>query len=271
MSSKLNTGFDPGSKEDIDLRTKAANQSLEIQGEQQKPVAKAAGESIVSLKNAASTAQNNITEYDMAESILKKYPKAFGISQDGSATAAVIQLIKPGTTIPILGTLKSEGIEEAVAQRKLPPKALEARSVYNAIATRQGVEFAKNNLTGEGRGTLSNADLKMAGVAKGLSVDSPAASNLIFAVLNRENEVMTLARNKLLETAEEKAQKEGVPFDFNKLKRSPEWKKTMEEKDARVRKRFPEFFKDSTPAKPKAEHPGAALVKQYTQKEKKAD
>jgi hypothetical protein len=202
----------------------------------------------------------------MAESILKKYPKAFGIAQDGSATAAMIQLIKPGTSIPILGTIKSEGIEEAIAQRKLPPKALEARSVYNAIATRQGVEFAKNNLTGEGRGTLSNADLKMAGVAKGLSVDSPAASNLIFAVLNRENEMMTLARNKLLENEEQRALKAGVPFDFNRLKQSPEWKQTMQDKDARVRSRFPEFFASGTEAPKEKVHPGEALVQKHKTK-----
>ena len=195
------------------------------------------------LKNLASNAQNNITEYDMAENILKKYPKAFGIAQDGSATAAVIQLVKPGTTIPILGTVKSEGIEEAVAQKSLPKKAIEARNIFNAIATRQGVEYAKNNLTGEGRGTLSNADMKMAQVAKGLSTDSPAAANLIFTVLNRENEMMILQRAEALKKYEANARAQGFQPDFNRFKETPEYTKAMDEKDARVRKRFPEFFK----------------------------
>lgn len=244
VPTNVQTGFAPGSKEDLEAKAAVAKQTIETTAETQKPIAKQVGESIASTKQAASNAQNNITEYDMAESILRKYPKAFGIGQDGSATAAVIQLIKPGTTIPILGTVKSEGIEEAIAQKRLPKEALAARATFNAIATRQGVEFAKNNLTGEGRGTLSNADLKMAGVAKGLSQDSPAATNLIFTILNRENEQMTLERGRLIQNFEKDARQKGVQPNYNALRESDAWKKTMEDKDARIRKRFPEFFKD---------------------------
>ena len=197
----------------------------------------------------------------MAESILRKYPKAFGIGQDGSATAAVIQLVKPGTTIPILGTVKSEGIEEAVAQRRLPKEALAARATFNAIATRQGVEFAKNNLTGEGRGTLSNADLKMAGVAKGLSQDSPAATNLIFTILNRENEQMILERGRLIQNFEKDARQKGVQPNYSVLRESDAWKKTMDDKDARIRKRFPEFFKDEGAASPTGKKSPADFVR----------
>ena len=244
VAPTLQTGFAPGSKEDLDAKAEAAKQQIAARMEQQKPIEKSAGESAVQLQSLASSAKNNITEYDMAENILKKYPKAFGIAQDGSATAAVIQLVKPGTTIPILGVVKSEGIEEAMAQKSLPKKAIEARNIFNSIATRQGVEFAKNNLTGEGRGTLSNADMKMAGVAKGLSVDSPAAANLIFTVLNRENEMMTLQRNNAWVEYQKQARAEGMPADFNRFRETPEYKKAMDEKDARVRKRFPEFFKN---------------------------
>jgi hypothetical protein len=197
----------------------------------------------VQLTTLASSAKNNIAEYDIAENILKKYPKAFGIAQDGSATAAMIQLIKPGTSIPILGTIKSEGIEEAIAQRKLPPKALEARRVFDTIAARQAVEFAKNNLTGEGRGTLSNADLKMAGVAKGLSTDSPAAANLIFTILNRENETMTLQRAQAWTKYQQDMRNAGQQADFNRFRdESPEYKKAMDDKIIRIEKRFPELF-----------------------------
>ena len=248
VSPNLQTGFNPGSKEDLEAKAASAKSKIDLNVEQQKPIEKGAGESAVSLTNAAGNAKNNITEYDMAENILKKYPKAFGIAQDGSATAAVIQLIKPGTTIPILGTVKSEGIEEAVAQRGLPKKAIEARNIFNAIATRQGVEYAKNNLTGDGRGTLSNADMKMAQVAKGLSTDSPAASNLIFTVLNRENETMILQRAESWKNYQANARSQGVQADFNRFKETPEYTKALEEKDARVRKRFPEFFKNETAA-----------------------
>lgn len=250
VSPTLQTGFAPGSKEDLEAKSAAAKQQIELQAEQQKPIQKGAGESAVQLQSSASSAKNNIAEYDIAENILKKYPKAFGIAQDGSATAAVIQLVKPGTTIPILGTVKSEGIEEAVAQKSLPKKAIEARNIFNSIATRQGIEYAKNNLTGEGRGTLSNADLKMAGVAKGLSTDSPAAANLIFTILNRENEMMTLQRNNAWEKYQQEARSKGFTPDFNRFRETSEYKKAMEEKDARVRKRFPEFFKgDESPSK----------------------
>ena len=244
----LVTGLNPGTKEDLAAKEAYAKQQIELGAETQKPIAKQVGESIASTKSAAASAPDNIREYDMAESILRKYPKAFGIGQDGSATAAVIQLVKPGTTIPILGTIKSENIEEAIAQKRLPPQALAARATFNAIATRQGVEFAKNNLTGEGRGTLSNADLKMAGVAKGLSTDSPAAANLIFTVLNRENEQMILERGKLIQDFEKESRSKGVQPNYNVLRESEAWKKTMADKDARVRKRFPEFFKDEAPA-----------------------
>jgi hypothetical protein len=250
VSPTLQTGFAPGSKEDLEAKAEAAKQKIGAQMEQEKPIQKAAGESAVQLQSAASNAKNNITEYDMAENILKKYPKAFGIAQDGSATAAVINLVKPGTTIPILGTVKAEGIEEAIAQKNLPKKAIEARNIFNSIATRQGIEYAKNNLTGEGRGTLSNADLKMAGVAKGLSTDSPAAANLIFTVLNRENETMILQRNNAWEKYQAQAREAGAPADFNRFRETQEYKKAMDEKDARVRKRFPEFFKGEEAAAP---------------------
>lgn len=243
LPTNVQTGFTPGSEEDLAAKAEMARRNIELRSEEQKPIVKQSGESIAKIKDAASSAQNNITEYDMAESILRKYPKAFGIGQDGSATAAVIQLVKPGTTVPILGTVKSEGIEEAVAQKRLPKEALAARATFNAIATRQGVQFAQNNLTGEGRGTLSNADLKMAGVAKGLDKESPAAANLIFTILNRENEQMTLERNKLIENFEKDARQRGAQPNYSILKESDAWKKTMADKDARIRKRFPEFFK----------------------------
>jgi hypothetical protein len=131
-----------------------------------------------------------------------------------------------------------------VAQKSLPKKAIEARNIFNSIATRQGVEYAKNNLTGEGRGTLSNADMKMANVAKGLSTDSPAAANLIFTVLNRENEMMILQRNAAWEKYQKEARAQGYQPDFNRFRETPEYKQAMDDKDARVRKRFPEFFKD---------------------------
>lgn len=248
VPTNVATGFTPGSKEDLEAKAAVAKQAVETGAETQKPIAKQVGESIASTKSAASNAQNNIQEYDMAESILRKYPKAFGIGQDGSATAAVIQLIKPGTTIPILGTVKSENIEEFVAQKRLPPQAIAARRTFDAIATRQGVEFAKNNLTGEGRGTLSNADLKMAGVAKGLSIDNPAATNLIFTILNRENEQMILERGRLIERFEKESRERGVQPNYSALRESEAWKKTMQDKEERVKKRFPEFFKDETSA-----------------------
>jgi hypothetical protein len=243
VPTNVQTGFTPGSKEDLDAKAAVAKQTIETGAETQKPIAKQVGESIASTKSAASNAPNNIQEYDMAESVLRRYPKAFGIGQDGSATAALIQLVKPGTTIPILGTVKSEGIEEAIAQKRLPPDALAARATFDAIATRQGVEFAKNNLTGEGRGTLSNADLKMAGVAKGLSISSPSATNLIFTILNRENEQMILDRGRLIEKFETESRAKGVQPNYNVLKESDAWKKTMSDKEERVKNRFPEFFK----------------------------
>jgi hypothetical protein len=243
VSPSLQTGFTPGSVSDVRMKEKAGEQAIQTGAETQKPIAKQVGESIAATKSAASNAPNNIQEYDMAESVLRRYPKAFGIGQDGSATAAIIQLVKPGTTIPILGTVKSEGIEEAIAQKRLPPDALAARATFDAIATRQGVEFAKNNLTGEGRGTLSNADLKMAGVAKGLSINSPAATNLIFTILNRENEQMILDRGRLIEKFEKESRERGVQPNYSVLRESDAWKKTMSDKEERIKKRFPEFFK----------------------------
>ena len=242
VSPTLQTGFAPGSKEDLDAKTEFAKQQIASRMEQQKPVQKAAGEAMVQLQNAASNAKSNIMEYDIAENILKQFPEAFGIAKDGSATAALINLVKPGTTIPILGMTKAEGIEEAVAQKRLPKKAIDARETFNVIATRQGVEFAKNNLTGEGRGTLSNADMLMSRVAKGLEVSNPAAVSLIFTILNRENEMMTLQRNKALERFIKTEEKAGRIPDFNAFRQTDEYKKAMDDKIARVEKRFPEIF-----------------------------
>lgn len=248
LQQTTKAGILPGSRQDIDIRQKAAEADIAAEQEQKKVVQKAAGESAVALDKAAGTAKQNILEYDMAENILKKYPKAFGISQDGSATAAVLNLVKPGTSIPILGTVKSEGAEEAIAQRNLPPKALAARRTFEAISTRQGVEFAKNNLTGEGRGTLSNADMKMAQVAKGLSTDNPAATNLIFTIMNRENEQMILERNNNWKKYKQEIEKSGGSPNFDKFKETEGYTKPMDDKDARIRKRFPEFFKDEPKA-----------------------
>jgi hypothetical protein len=243
VSSNVQTGFAPGSKEDLDAKAEIAKQQININTEQQKPIAKAAGESAVSLVNSASRAKDNILQYDMAESILRQYPKAFGISQDGSVTAMLSQLIAPGVTVPIVGTLKAPGIEEARAQ-KLGPKALAARSTFETLSNRFATEYANQNLTGEGRGTLSNADMKMAGVAKGLSTSSPAATNLIFAVLNRENEQMVLERGNAWKAYKAEAARTGTTPDFNAFRETDAYVKAMDDKEARIRNRFPEFFTD---------------------------
>ena len=212
-------------------------------GKEMIPEAEAAGKELVKLKSEARVAPDNIRQYDMAESLLRKYPKAFGIAQDGSATAAIIQLVKPGTDIPILGRVKSEGIEEAVAQARLPAKALEARKTFEALTERFSVQFANNFLTGEGRGTLSNADLEMSKIAKGLAKDSPAATNLIYAILNREHEKMTLDVNNNFKKYEDEMKAKGVTPKFSEFMRTEGYTKPKDDEDARVRARFPEFFK----------------------------
>lgn len=242
VPTNVQTGFTPGSKEDLEAKAAIAKQNIETTAETQKPVAQELGQSIVSTKRAASSAPDSIREYDIAESLLKKYPRAVGIAQDGSATAALIQLVKPGATIPILGSLKVEGAEEFVAQSRLTPKELEARNTFQSLAKRKSVDFAQNNLTGEGRGTLSNADLLMSDVAKGLSKDSPAATNLIYTILNRENDQMMLERGRLIEKTEREARQRGVQPNYAALRESDAWKKTMSDKDARIRSRFPELF-----------------------------
>jgi hypothetical protein len=242
VAPTVQTGFDPGTKQDLEVKAEFAKQRIAQQGEQQKVIEKAAGESAIQLQSLATNAKNNILEYDIAENLLKKHPEAFGIAKDGSATAAVIQLIKPGVQIPILGVLKAENAEEALAQKRLSPSAIKARELFNAIAARQGVEFAKNNLTGEGRGTLSNADMLMARAAKGLEVGSPAATNLIFTILNRENEMMTLQRNNAYQKYVQDAKKSGRIPDFNEFRSTPEFQKASDDKVERIKKRFPEFF-----------------------------
>jgi hypothetical protein len=247
VSPTLQTGFAPGSKEDLEAKAAAAKSKIELNAEQEKPIQKGAGESAVSLTNAASKAKDNIQQYDMAESILRQYPKAFGISQDGSVTAMLSQLIGPGVTVPIVGTLKAPGLEEARAQ-KLGPKALAARATFDSLASRFATDYANQNLTGEGRGTLSNADLKMAGVAKGLSKDVPAASNLIFAILNRENEQMLLERGNAWTQYQKEMRANGYQPDFNRFRETDVYKKAMADKEARIAKRFPEFFAKGTEA-----------------------
>jgi hypothetical protein len=247
VSPTLQTGFAPGSKEDLDAKSAAAKAKIELNTEQQKPIEKGAGESAVSLTNAAGKAKDNIQQYDMAEAILRQYPKAFGISQDGSVTAMLSQLIGPGVTVPIVGTLKAPGLEEARAQ-KLGPKALAARATFDSLASRFATDYANQNLTGEGRGTLSNADLKMAGVAKGLSKDVPAASNLIFAILNRENEQMLLERGNAWKKYQQDMRANGYQPDFNRFRETDAYTKAMADKEARIAKRFPEFFAKGTEA-----------------------
>ena len=241
VSPNLQTGFAPGSKEDLEAKAKAASTKIETQAEQQKPIEKGAGESAVALTSQVANAKTNIRQYDMAESILRQYPKAFGISQDGSVTAMLSQLVAPGVTVPIVGTLKAPGLEEARAQ-KLGPKALAARSEFDTLTNRFAAEFANQNLTGQGRGTLSNADMKMAGVAKGLSVSSPAAANLVFAVLNRENEQKILDRNNAWVAYQAEARKNGTTPDFNRFRESDAYAKAESDEEARVKRRFPEFF-----------------------------
>ena len=223
------------------MKERAAETAIANQAEQQKPIQKAAGESAVALVNSASKAKDNILQYDMAESILRQYPKAFGISQDGSVTAMLSQLVGPGVTVPIVGTLKAPGLEEARAQ-KLGTKALAARSAFDTLSKRFAADFANQNLTGEGRGTLSNADMRMADVGKGLSKDAPAGANLIFAVMNRENEQMLLERGNAWKAYKAEAARNGTTPDFNAFRETNAYTKPMDDKDARIRKRFPEFF-----------------------------
>jgi hypothetical protein len=241
VSPNLKTGFDPGNVSDVRTREEMAKQEIQNKSEQRKPIEKAAGESSVALTNAASKAKSNILQYDMAESILRQYPKAFGISQDGSMTSMLSHMIGPGVTVPIVGTLKASGIEEARAQ-KLPPKALAARSAFETLSKRFAADYANQNLTGDGRGTLSNADMRMADVGKGLSKDAPAAASLIFTIMNREAEQMTLERGNALRDYEIASKKAGVIPDFNEFRKTEAYTKPVDAMDERIRRRFPEFF-----------------------------
>jgi hypothetical protein len=241
VSPNLKTGFTPGTEEDLALKQKAGESRINLSAEQQKVIEKGAGESALALTSAGSKAKSNILQYDMAESILRQYPKAFGISQDGSVTAMLSHLIGPGVTVPIVGSLKASGIEEARAQ-KLPPKALAARSAFETLSKRFAADYANQNLTGEGRGTLSNADMRMADVGKGLSKDAPAAANLVFTIMNRENEQMILDRANAFKDYEIASKKAGVIPDFNEFRKTEAYTKPVDAMDARIRKRFPEFF-----------------------------
>jgi hypothetical protein len=80
-----------------------------------------------------------------------------------------------------------------------------------------------------------------------LSKDVPAASNLIFAILNRENEQMLLERGNAWKKYQQDMRAAGNQPDFNRFRETDVYSKTMADKEARIARRFPEFFAVEAP------------------------
>jgi hypothetical protein len=213
-------------------------------------ISKGSGQALVARENETikqgQKADTNIREFTKMIDLLKETPNMTGIAQVPGVSSSVIALTKDGgVTFPIVGTLRAPELEEAVARKKMSPRELENRSMFDTLAKRAALAYRKEVY--EGTGQVSDSETKIAEMANGLSTTSPFRANLMFAILHKERQQLNKDRYdgwiKFKQANPNKNFSDYEQTDFYRVQ-------SIESMDKRIQAAFPGFFKDPKDMKP---------------------
>jgi hypothetical protein len=237
------TGWDPGTKEDIENKQRQYDAYLNAFKEEQSGRGKTDATTAEALEAAGAAADKNIRTYEMVQNILHETPRAVGIAYRSGPGSAAIKFVEEGATIPFAGSLRIPGMEEAVARGTLTDKELQNRATFNALVGDLAMAYKKD--VNKGMGSQSDADAKAAETAFGISSKNPAKSNLILAILQMEKEKLAKVRNEGWKDYQRQEKAAGRVPEFRDYTLSKFYSDTALQNDKAIREQLPDLFKSS--------------------------
>ena len=181
------------------------------------------------FETAATEARQNLQNVNVMLNVVDKYPEAIGLSYKNKALGMTIEA----------GKLFGKDLEPLARRTFLSEEAIDAGKKFDALAQTNGLKFRQDVYKGTGQ--VSDFETKLSERAAGLSLDNSVEANRFFLIVAGEN-YRTL--DKLgKEWAKYKTSK-GSSADFAVFKQSDIWKNAQDEREARLKKLFPEIDSD---------------------------
>lgn len=244
------TGFAPGSQEDLKIKEERELAKLEsIKAEQKKT-----GEDIAmqraSTVEAGSSAQDRLASIDYLGGLLDTSPKAFGVLQRPGVVAATMSLVQDGINAGTLGTFGFKDLDAAVRKAGGTQQEIDA-------AQKAAREFALMQLSAakiylKGQGAVSDAERGLIRELAGSTKNSPAALR-DFLEWGKIRANFDYKNGQAYSQFNDK----NPNVSYERYKQTPEYKALKTEYENNIR-----VFGKTTQAKP-AESPGKSLLNKY--------
>ena len=203
---------------------------------------KAAGTRQGSFESSAVDAGKNLSTANVMLNILDKTPEAVGYGYKNRALGATIEGVK---------LLTGKDIEPFARRASLSSEAIEAGNKFDALAEQNSLKFRQDIF--KGTGAISDFETKLSEKAAGLSKDNSVEANRFFATIAAES-YRTLDK---LGVEWQKFQKANPGAGFAKFEQSDAWKSATAERDARLKKHFPDMERGELGFGPTAPTKGA--------------
>jgi hypothetical protein len=203
---------------------------------------KAAGARQGSFESSAVDAGKNLSTANVMLNILDKTPEAIGLGYKNRALGTVIEGVK---------LLTGKDIEPLARRASLSTEAIEAGNKFDALAEQNSLKFRQDIF--KGTGAISDFETKLSEKAAGLSKDNSVEANRFFATIAAES-YRTLDK---LGVEWQKFQKANPGAGFAKFEQSEAWKSATAERDARLKKHFPDMERGELGFGPKAPTKGS--------------
>jgi hypothetical protein len=253
------SGFAPGSKEDLELKTRLGEAKIAGVAEESKEVGKEAGMSQNAMNMAGKTAPIRLASIQNVSNIIDRHTKAAGPLSKPGMLPAILTVVQDGISAGNFGQVGMPGIEKAVRQLGGGQAEIDA-------AQELGREFAKMQLANaqsflKGQGAVSDAERRLISEMSGRTGDSPTA---IRRFMQWEKKAAEYDRDLHKDYTAWRRANRGASFEDFKLTSS------YMEKSEKYAKDLIDLANQPLPvaAKPGAKksldsHPGRALLDKY--------
>jgi hypothetical protein len=167
------SGFAPGTKEDLELKTRLGEAKIAGVAEESKETGKEAGMSQNAMNMAGKTAPIRLASIQNVSNIIERHTSAAGPLSKPGMLPAILTVVQDGISAGNFGQVGMPGIEKAVRQLGGGQAEIDA-------AQELGREFAKMQLANaqsflKGQGAVSDAERRLISEMSGRTGDSPTA------------------------------------------------------------------------------------------------
>jgi len=186
----------------------------------------AAGTRQGAFESKAVDAATNLQNANVMLNIIDQHPESVGLGYKNRALGATIEGVK---------LITGKDIEPFARRASLSNEAIEAGNKFDSLAERNNLEFRQSVMKGTGQ--VSDFETKLTERASGLSKDNSVEANRFFATVAAEN-YRTLDK---LGRDWQAYQQKNPGAKFAQFEQSDVWKNAQVEREARLKKYFPEI------------------------------